>query len=338
MSNRKWLPLNALRAFEAVARHMSFTLGAQALSVGQSAVSRHVASLEDVIGQRLFVRKAQGLELTKAGETLLPAINRSFDRLEQALDEIKSIGAGGGRTLRVHFPPSFLHQLALPLIAEFRAGHPDIAIEVTSSNATGGPPQDCDLAILFDRPSVSEAIRDLLWLARLTPVCSPAAAARFAGRPPEDLLTSLDLLQVRIDGRPAVRIWSAFASRVGVVLPQKRGLTFETMTLAVQYAMASNGIALADIDMFANEIAGGELVAPFPIALEDGYGYYLTLAPEGLDDPVIATFRSWIIARFAGGFGRPGWDDALGHRGSDCRIVALGLHAEAEMSSETPER
>src|SRR4051794_24879527 len=125
MRNRRWLPLNAFRAFEAVARQMSFTLGAQTLSVGQSAVSRQVASLEAALGHKLFVRKTHGLELTKAGDMLLPVVHRSFDRLEQVLDEIRSLDAASGRTLRIHFPPSFLHQLALPLIVEFRSRHPD---------------------------------------------------------------------------------------------------------------------------------------------------------------------------------------------------------------------
>ena len=137
MSNRKWLPLNVLWAFEAVASHRSFTLGAQALSVGQSALSRHVAALESLVGQRLFVRKAHGLELTQAGQTLLPAITRAFDKLEHVLDEIDGVDLSGGRTLRVHFPPSLLQQLALPLIAEFRAQNQRVAIEVSSSNTPG---------------------------------------------------------------------------------------------------------------------------------------------------------------------------------------------------------
>ena len=306
MSNRKWLPLNALRAFEAVARHMSFTLGAQALSVGQSAVSRHVASLEQLIGQRLFIRKSHGLELTPAGQTLLPVIRRSFDRLEQVLDEVEGVDLSGGRTLRVHFPPSFLQQLALPLIAEFRAQHPRIAIEVTSSNAPGVPLQNCDIAIVYDRPSVSEAIRDLLWQVQVTPVCSAATAAILDDRPVQDFLTDLELLHVRVDGRPAMQVWSAFAARAGLSLPATAGLTFDTLSLAAQYAMVHRGLVLADIDMFAAEIADGRLVAPFEFVLDDGYGYYLTLAAEDLDDPVIAAFRSWIIAHFAGRFGARG--------------------------------
>lgn len=325
MSNRKWLPLNALRAFEAVARPMSFTLGAQSLGVGQSAVSRHVASLEDAIGQKLFLRKAHGLELTAAGDTLLPAVSRSFDRLEQVLDEIKGTGPAGGRTLRIHFPPSFLQELALPLIGAFRRRHPDIAIEITSSNAPGVPAQDCDLAIVYDRPRVSEAIRDLLWLVRVTPACAPAAAARLAGRPPEDLLAELDLLHVRVDGQPAGQVWSAFAGRLGLALPQARGLTFDTMSLAVKYAMAGEGIVLADIDMFAPEIAAGALVTPFAADLQDGYGYYLTLAPEDLDDPVIAAFRSWIIAHFANAFGarRPAGEAAEDDERRGSAVVSL---------------
>ena len=324
MSNRKWLPLNALRAFEAVASHKSFTLGAQALSVGQSAVSRHVASLESLIGQRLFIRKSYGLELTRAGQTLLPAIKRSFDRLEQVLDEIDGVDLSGGRTLRVHFPPSLLQQLALPLIAEFRAQNQRVAIEVNSSNAPGVPLQNCDIAIVYDRPSVSEAIRDLLWQVQVTPVCSAATAARFAGRPAQDFLTDLDLLHVRVDGRQSTQLWSAFATRAGLTLPMVSGLTFDTLSLAVQYAMADGGVVLADVDMFAAEIADGRLCAPFDITLDDGYGYYLTLAAEDLDDPVIAAFRSWIIAHFAGRFGSRDEARAPQPVATDAGPVAVG--------------
>src|SRR5271167_203338 len=91
--DRRWLPLNALRAFEAVAKHGSFTGAANALLISQSALSRHVISLEKLIGVQLFERRPHSLVLTKAGQHLLPAVAKSFDRLEYSLDEIKSSGA-----------------------------------------------------------------------------------------------------------------------------------------------------------------------------------------------------------------------------------------------------
>ena len=300
MFNRRWMPLNALRAFEAVGRQRSFTSGAQAIGVTQSAVSRHVAALESLLGQRLLLRKAQGVELTPAGEALLPVIGRSFDRIEQVLSEIRATSAPKGRTLRVHFPPSFLQQVAMPMLAEFRAEYPDLQLDIFSTNPPGRPLQDCDAAVVYDQPQVTDQISDLLWLTRLRPVCSPAMAAAFDGLSLDQVLARGELLHVRVDGRPKSFYWSAFARRFGLDLDSDRGLYFDTLVLAVRYAMAGGGIALADINMFAEEIADGRLVAPFPQDCEDGYGYYLTLAAEDLDDPVIAAFRNWIIARFAG--------------------------------------
>lgn len=300
--NRQWIPLNALRAFEAVGRQRSFTLGAQAIGVTQSAVSRHVASLEDLIGRKLLVRKAHAVTLTEAGEQLLPAISKSFDRLEQVLNELQAPMAARGRTLRVHFPPSFLARLALPLLGEFRARFPDVDLDVISAMAPGLPAGDCDAAVVYDQPQVSDAIRDLLWLVRASPVCAPALAADVEreGLSLQAFVARHEQLHVRVPGQPQGRLWQTFAARHGLALPERRGLTFDTMVLAVQYAMAGSGVALADVDMFADEIADGRLAVPFAEECEEGFGYYLTLAAENLDDPVIAAFRSWIIARFAG--------------------------------------
>ena len=116
MIDRRWLPLNALRAFEGVAKHGSFTAAANALLISQSALSRHVIALERLTGVQLFERRPHALTLTKAGQHLLPAVVKSFDRLEYALDDIRNEGAPAQRTLRVQMPPSFAVQLAVPIL------------------------------------------------------------------------------------------------------------------------------------------------------------------------------------------------------------------------------
>src|ERR1700723_1960125 len=118
--DRRWLPLNALRAFEGVAKHLSFTAAANALLISQSALSRHVIALEKMIGVQLFERRPHSLVLTKAGQHLLPAVMKSFDRLEYALDDLRNDGATGTRTLRVQMPPSFAAYLAVPILRAFR--------------------------------------------------------------------------------------------------------------------------------------------------------------------------------------------------------------------------
>src|ERR1700738_5495788 len=105
--DRRWLPLNALRAFEGVAKHGSFTAAANALLISQSALSRHVIALERLVGVQLFDRKPHALSLTKAGQHLLPAVVKSFDRLAYALGRNRDDGAPGHATLRVAMPRSF---------------------------------------------------------------------------------------------------------------------------------------------------------------------------------------------------------------------------------------
>ncbi len=300
MIDRKWLPLNALRAFDAVGRHSSFTAGAQALSVTQSALSRHVIYLEELVGKKLLDRKPQGVSLTEAGALLLPVVSKSFDRIEQVLNDIRTEAPTLARTLKVHMPPTFLQQLGLGVLRDFRAEHPDISIDITSSLGTGAPATDYDIGVIFDRPQVTGDIRDLLWMIRLTPVCSPEIAEAFHGRPMEEFLAQNELLHTRVEGVQRGQLWGAFARRGDVSISVDRGLSFDTQALAVQYAMSGGGVILADVDMFGHEIARGQLAAPFDASVEDGYGYYLSLHPEDLDDPLIALFRSWIISRFTG--------------------------------------
>lgn len=295
--NRRWLPLNALRAFDAVGQRLSFTAGAQALNVSQSAVSRHIIVLEGLIGQKLFDRTGARLVLTPAGAALLPEVRRSFDRLEQTINAI-SVNPQGGRPIRVHIPPSLLQQVVMPMIRTFHAENPAIRIDISSSPVTGMPNTETDMAIVFDRPNIDDRVTDLLWMVRVAPVCSPEVARRHAGKSLEQFLADNDLLHSTIHGEPRGLLWGTYARQARIELDADRGLAFDTLSMAVNYAMSAEGVALADIEMFAPEIAAGRLVVPFDTAMDDGFGYYLKLRPEDLADPDIAAFRSWLIAQF----------------------------------------
>ena len=300
--NRRWLPLNALRAFDAVGQHLSFTAGAQALHVSQSALSRNVISLEDLLGRQLLDRKPHRLALTEAGAILLPVVRKAFDRLEQAMNAVRS-GDTSGRTLRVHMPPSLLQQMALPMLRDFRREFPDVLLDVSSSHVTGLPDQDLDVAIVYDRPTMDDRVTDLLWMVRVSPVCSPEMAAQAEGRTLTEFLAASELLHVKLDAEPRNLLWSMFARQLGLDVEPDRGLAFDTAISAVQYAMSGGGVALADIDMFSAEIADGRLVQPYPTVMEDGYGYYLKFHAEDLGDPAISLFRTWVLGRFAAATG-----------------------------------
>ena len=297
--DRRWLPLNALRAFEGVAKHGSFTAAANALLISQSALSRHVIALERLTGVQLFDRKPHALQLTKAGQHLLPAVMKSFDRLEYALDDIRNEGAPTQRTLRVQMPPSFAVQLAVPILRDFRRASAEVDIDLISPYGVGPPLGDVDVAVVYSRPTVTDLVTDLLWPVRLTILCHPNVARTQRIRDLAAFIESNEIVHVRIGALPRHHAWSQFVRQCGLGnVNVERGLVVDTAVLAAQYALGAQGIALVDPNLFAEELAEGRLVRPFEATLDDGYGYYLTTHPEGLADTAIALFRSWLIERF----------------------------------------
>lgn len=297
--DRRWLPLNALRAFEAVGQRLNFTGGAQSLGVSQSAISRHVISLEALLGNQLFERRPQGLTLTAAGAALLPVVAKSFDRMEQSLNAIISDGSGQ-RTLRLHLPPSFAQLLAVPMLQDLRREYPGIALDISSPGTVGAPPQDVDAAVVYARPEGGMHVSNLLWMVQVTPMCHPDLAPRARAAGLAAFVATAELLHVKLEREPRHLFWERFARQAGLPSDMNRGLAFDTACLAAQYALSGEGIALLDTRLFARELAEGKLVAPFDIATEDGYGYFLNVHPEDLADPTVASFRSWVIQRFAG--------------------------------------
>ena len=300
---RVWLPLNALRAFEAVGERLSFTAAAAALHISQSALSRHVGRLEEHLGCRLLERRPQGLLLTAAGAALLPVVAQSFDRIEETLKALRREPGQGRRVLKVHMPPTFLHVAGLSLLAEFRRAFPGVPIDVSSSNGIGLPAgRSVDLAVVFDRPHLGDVVRDPLWMVSLTPACAPALAERAAGLGLAAFLRGSELLHVKLEGEPFGVFWSAYTRQRGLDVGVSRGLAFDTEALAVQCALAGGGVTLVDVEMFAAELAEGRLVTPFDdAACPSGFGYYLTVHPDDMADPAIALFRSWVVQRYAQG-------------------------------------
>ena len=296
--NRRWLPLNALRAFEAVGKHLSFTGGAAALSVSQSALSRHVSALESLLGKQLFERDGGRLSLTPAGEELLAVVAKSLERIEQTMNAIRDESVPG-RAMRLHVPPSLLQQVFMPMLSEFRRDHPEVRIDLSSANVTGLPATELDMAIVYDRPNVDDRITDLLWMVRVAPLCSPETAAAAAGKSLEQFLSGQELLHLKLESQPRDLLWGDYLRRNGAALPAMDGLAFDTAIASAKYAMTSGGVMLGDVDLFASEVASNQLVMPYDVVIEDGYGYYLKLHADDLADPAIASFRSWLIARFA---------------------------------------
>jgi DNA-binding transcriptional LysR family regulator len=298
--DRRCLPLNALRAFEAAGKHLSVTAAANSLFVSQSAVSRHILTLEALLGVKLFERKHQHLDLTEAGRALLPVVNKSFDRIEHVLKDILKDGVESHRVLHIQMPSTFAHNLAVPILREFRDIFPEVMLDFAISNKVGMPDINSDIAVVYSKPEVNDLIADLLWHERLTPLCHPSLlqAANAAGL--ADFVAGNEIVHVDLKGQPRHRLWDRFVRQAELLnVSVDRGLVFETANLVAQYAMSGSGVALLDPLLFQEELRSGALVQPFDTWVEDGYGYYLLTHSDDLLDETIASFRSWMIQRFA---------------------------------------
>ncbi len=292
---RQLPPLNALRAFEAVARSLSFTKAADQLLVTQSAVSRQVKNLEDILGVALLKRKGT-LELTEEGKRLLPVLTDSFDRIADVIAGFRQ--ARSKPPLILSIPPTFAHRMMLPRLAGFQRACPDLEIRIET------PPSNIDfdnapvdLAIFFGDVKIDDMIVDLLMQEQLTPVCSPAVAAGAGDL--AALLQKGPLLHIR-QGEELHHCWSIFVRQAGLDSIQvKRGLVLETADQAVQLAMNDGGIAVVDARMCPEELASGKLIIPFERTVVSGRNYFLVSRAEEIEIPRIAAFRTWVLDQFA---------------------------------------
>jgi len=222
--DRKWLPLNALRAFEAAGQHLSFTAAANSLTVAQSAVSRHVIVLENFLGVALFERRPQQLVLTEAGRHILPVVSKSFDRIDQALGEVIKEKGRPKRVLKVALPTSFAHRLAIPILRDFRSENAGISLEIVSKPTTGPDVDgDIDIAIVYSEPRVTDAIHDLLWMVRSTLLCSPKLLEGVDASDPARFIAANDLLHLKIGGRAISSGKCSCARSDGPILPSIAG-------------------------------------------------------------------------------------------------------------------
>jgi LysR family glycine cleavage system transcriptional activator len=292
-------PLNALRAFEAVARSLSFTRAAEELLVTQSAVSRQVKNLEDILGVALLRRKAN-LELTDEGKRLLPVLTDAFDRIDVVVAGFKRQSKKPPLTLSL--PPTFARRLFLPIFPEFQKQHPDLEIRIET------PPVNVDfrnsghdLAIFFGEVETpSEMIIDLLMSDQMTALASPGLIKEAAWPDLGTMLAKAQLLHIRQGNDPWFD-WRLFARQTGMTTARvERGLVLETADQAVQSAANGGGVAIADPRLFQEEIGQKRLAPVFDVSVNSGRHYYLVSRAEEIEIPRVAAFRTWITRHFAG--------------------------------------
>jgi len=285
------LSLNALRAFEAAARHLNFTRAAEELCVTQAAVSHQVKALEDHLGRTLFRRHARGLMLTDEGAMLAPVVLEAFTRIEHLLDALKE--GGPAEVLSVGVVGTFALGFLMERLADFRARHPRIELRLlTHNNKVDLAADGLDFAIRFGDGAWRSVEADRLIDAPLSPLCAPALAAQM--RQPEDLTRFALLRSYRVED------WQVWLSAAGVPRIAARGPVFDASALMVQAAVLGEGVALAPPRMFARELAQGRLVQPFTLEVDAG-GYWLTRLMTREPSAAMTAFRSWLLGQCGNG-------------------------------------
>jgi LysR family transcriptional regulator of beta-lactamase len=282
---RPYLPLNGLRAFEAAARHLSFTKAAIELCVTPAALGHQVKALEERFGAPLFRRLPRGLALTDEGQALLPVLRESFDRMAASVARFDE--RGGLEIVSVGVVGTFALGWLLPRLAAFASEHPGVDARLTTNNNRIDIAEEgLDFAIRFGDGAWhgTEAVQ--LFDAPLTPLCCAEMAERLYS--PEDLRSETLLRSYRTGE------WIAWFEAAGAEPPPLNGPVFDSAALMVEAAMRGWGVALAPPSMFEQALGEGRLARPFPEEVSVG-GYWLTRLKSKALSPAMAAFQAWIL-------------------------------------------
>jgi LysR family glycine cleavage system transcriptional activator len=296
-------PLNALRAFVAAARHLSFSRAAEELFVTPAAVSQQVKLLEDHLGHVLFRRTNRALLLTDEGQALLPGLAEAFALMHHALASLETLDDTG--VLTVSMAPSFAAKWLVPRLESFQSLHPDIDVRVTASmNLVAFADDGVDCAIRYGLGQYPGLVVDKLLDESVVPVCSPALRGTGA---PTALLRDVALLHDDSPEQdascPTWRMWLKAAGIDGV--DAGRGLHFNQASLVLEAAIAGRGAALAKVQLAGDDLRTGRLVRLFDISQPVAFGYYFVCPPAKAAQRKVALFRDWILRETRADAGDP---------------------------------
>ena len=288
---RRLPPLNALRAFEAAARHLSFTRAAEELFVTQAAISHQVKALEVWLGQPLFRRKNRNLYLTEAGQSYFGPLGMAFDEIDKATARLNALDSSG--TLTVSVLPSIAAKWLVPRMRGFREKYPEIDVRLSpSTQLTDFSREAVDVVLRYGRGEWLGMRSDQFLTEDIFPVCSPELLnGKNPLNTPEDL--KLHTL-LHDDMRETWRIWLLAAGVEGV--DPDRGPGYNLSALVIDAAVAGQGIALARSALISDDLASGRLVKPFELGLPAEYAYYMVYPARALDHPKVRAFRDWVLA------------------------------------------
>lgn len=292
---RRLPPLNALRAFEASARHGSFTRAAGELFVTPAAVSHQVKALEDFLGLELFRRERNGLQLTDSGRAYLPGVREAFDRLIEAMDELAAVGQHG--VLTVSVAPSFAAKWLVPRLDGFQAAHPEIDVRISASmGLVDFSVGDVDLAIRYGAGVYPDLESELLIRDTVYPVCSPDlldCENPLVG--PQMLRAHTLLHDDSPDGDDSCPTWPMWVKAAGISgIDAQRGPRFNQASLVLEAAILGRGVALAKSTLADADIASGRLVKPFDLSLPVRFAYYMVHPRAKALLPKVRLFKDWL--------------------------------------------
>ena len=288
---RSLLPLNALRAFEASARHLSFTRAAIELCVTQAAVSHQVKSLEAQLNVTLFKRLPRGLMLTSEGESLLPVLRDAFDRIALTLDQFE--GGHYREVLTVGAVGTFAVGWLLPRLADFHSRYPLIDLRLsTHNNRVDVAAEGLDYAIRFGAGAWHGTDACPLLEAPLTVLCVPQIAEQL--RSPADVLKHTLLRSYRADE------WNLWFQAAGLPSDTRvpRSVVFDSSLAMMEAALQGAGVALAPARMFSRQLENDVIRQPFEMGITTG-SYWLTRLQSRAETPAMVAFKGWLQASVA---------------------------------------
>ncbi len=284
-------PMRALKAFEAAARHLSFTRAAEELCVTQAAVSQQIRHLEDMLGAPLFKRMHRKLMLTEDGQKFLPDVREALDILARATRSIHP--TVDPSTLTISVLPSFASKWLVPRLWKFHEQHPEIHIHVSAFDwLVDFDNNEADLAIRSGRGSWPGLVAHPLLSEDVFPVCSPEL---LQGEHPLDRVENLKYHTLLHDDFSR-EDWFVWLKAVGVEHPDPRGgLTYSHTSLMLDAAIRGHGVALGRTPLVAEDLREGRLIRPFDFSLPADFAYYLVYPERKARHPAIIAFRNWIL-------------------------------------------
>jgi LysR family transcriptional regulator, glycine cleavage system transcriptional activator len=288
---RRLPSLNALRAFEVAARHLSFTRAADELAVTQGAVSHQVKALERQLGVALFNRQNQRLTLTSAGQGYLPVVRDAFDRIAAGTEQL--LANEQSKRLTISVSPNFAANWLVPRIGHFVEQHPEIDLRINAAlHHVDFAREDVDMAVRHGDGHWPDLHVVRLCREELFPACSPKLLEG-----PHPLRAPPDLHRhtlLHLDDRSDWQKWLDAAGVDGIDL--SHGVVFNQASMAIRAAVDGQGVTLARTALATLLLLEGRLVRPFPLALPVSYGYWIVCPQATAGRPKIALMREWLLA------------------------------------------